>query len=157
MRDGSREGMASPPFMRRAIGFALACLLLGPPIGGLLIMAGLPVADAIASRGASLARLSLNEAGSYLLSSLVVGLVSFAFGALPALASAIWVGWRTYHHGRFGYGEAVIVATIATLMLSQFKFPASPDPKTWTLGILVLPASITAAIVLRWFLGRWMR
>lgn len=153
----TRAQAASPGYARRALGFALACLLLGPPVGASLIMLAIPVVELIASRGGSLARFSIGELGNYIGSILIAAIVSFLFGGLPALASAIWVGMRTYRFGRFGYVEAVLVSLISTLVLAPFTLPGSADPRTWTLGTLMLPASLVSALIVRWMLGRWMR
>lgn len=151
------EQRGAPDHSRRAWGFGLACFFLGPPIGAVLIMLAMPLADAVASGGASLVSFRLSELADYLGSILAVALLSFLFGGLPALASAIWVGIRTYDRGRFGYGEAMVVAALATVLLAPVRVPVSLDPRSWTLGTLALPASIAAAAVVRWVLGRWLQ
>lgn len=148
---------AAPGYSRRAIGFALACLLLGPPIGACLIMLCFPIADFVVTGGASLARFEPAELSGHLASMVIAAVLSYLFGGLPALASAIWVGMRTYKFGRFGYIEASLVSLVSTLALVPFKPPASTDLATWTLGSLVLPASVVSALIVRRILGRWMR
>jgi len=147
-----------PDYTRRAIGFGLACLLLGPPIGAVLIMLGFPLIELIQTRGASLDGFGLTSAGQYVAAIFIAALVSYVFGGFPALASAVWVGVRTFWSGRFGYGEAFVVGLVSTLLLApvSLKMPSTIDPMLWTIGDMVLPASLASALIVRRILGRWM-
>lgn len=147
---------SAPRHTRRAWGFALACLLLGPPVGAVLVMLLLPVLELATAPATALSRLSATAVLEHAGATLVLAIFSFLLGGLPALASAIWIGLRTYHRGRFGYLEGLAVALIATVVLAPVRLPETFDVRQWTLGMLAVPLALASALVVRAILGRWM-
>lgn len=149
---------ASPPvrYQRRALAVVALVVLLGPPIGSLLI--SVPVAPFLFA--ANVSDFSLSGLFSGLASAVMLAafaaMFSYIYGGLAALISALWLGTRTYHCGTFGYEEAVLVAVVASCLggLAMAMLVFEQPSAYLTFLVMLIPASIVSALMCRWLLGR---
>ena len=144
----------------------LMTLVLGPPIAG----AGLGLALIPYLWIARLTEIltahrgfweALAEGGSALASTLLLipmaALWSYMFGAPSAAVAAVYVSIRIGFFRSIGWTETALLA-VACLAFT----PGAPEyffslrlPPGWTMGLLLVPPSLFAAIVLRYYAARF--
>lgn len=142
-------------FRHRAFTVAAFILLLGPPAGSLfysVILGAFMLADPI--EGATKVEPAASVA-SFIVLILFSAFLSYLYGGLSALFSAIWLGVRTFRNGSFSYVEAVLTAVVAggagALLMVFVIFEQRADELS-LLGILIGPG-ILSALICRWLLG----
>ncbi len=108
----------------------LTFLLLGPPIGGFLMMLPGIVGSIVFS---SPSDWTFPNGGIVILEEiagffLIVAVFSFIFGGVAAFLCGLWVAWKTSDGGFVGYGQVLLVGAIAgvigNLVLSLVLFSA---------------------------------
>ena len=108
----------------------LTFLLLGPPIGGFLMMSPGIVGAIIFSSPSDWTFQDgflkfLTEIGGFVI---MVAAFSIIFGGVAAFLCGLWVAWKTRAGGFVGYGQVLIVGAIAgvigNLVLSLLLFSA---------------------------------
>lgn len=111
-----------PHFPGRGAAVAVVTLLLGPPIGSLVVTGFLfsgvfltPVPD-----GGLGSQPDVVEAGVTF--ALLSALYSYIFGGVQALASGIWLGYRTWRVGTFTRREALIAALVVSVVSGSALF-----------------------------------
>lgn len=148
---------ASPQRTRypgRAAAVFLLTVLLGPPLGGVILLS--PVLFAI-----STSPLGLSGIASLLWEPMRLG---YLMGTVPACVSGLWVAWKVWRNGTIGYRE-VAVAALAASTLPPIFFamatvssgvkldPASISGIAFTFLYFAVAALVTAPAC-RWIAGR---
>jgi FtsH-binding integral membrane protein len=74
-----------------------------------------------------------------------------------AFLAGVLLGWWTYVHGTFGYGIAMLVAIVATVLgtASLDLILGRSDQSFVGMALFFTPFSIVAASFGRWVLGRF--
>lgn len=112
--DQTPAGPAAPlRFPRRAMLVAGFVTLMGPLIGALTllifvfgrIIAGTRFEDLAVPHFADVAQVVL-----------VVGMFAYLLAGWSAFLAGVLLGWWIYVHGTFGYGVAMLVAVVATVI-----------------------------------------
>ena len=156
---GAGEGAATWRHPGRAIAVLLACLFLGPPIGGLLIVVAYLAAVLYAAALYGSSTIPPDAIESFAGMTGLTLLFSYMFGGAQALACGAWLGLRTWRNGTVSFREVVLTATaisilaVVAFMIWERIEGRAPDPNTYAgtgtiLGIL----GIISAVVVRWLL-----
>ncbi|MBL8566672.1 MAG: hypothetical protein JNM89_13230 [Hyphomicrobiaceae bacterium] len=139
----SGEGAPAPVAGRvgRAVAVGAFVTLAGPVIGALLIAALSMFRGGFGWSGGSLSQIAADVASVVYM----FVLFGYVFGVPPALAAAIWLGWRTYRKGGFGYIEAAVTGGLAPVVYAPFAPGAM-------FGLA--PIGLFAALIGRYLLAR---
>jgi hypothetical protein len=145
-------------------GFLTATFIIvaGPPIGAILLvvplffMAGQHTVADFSPESVQ------NELWSYLSVSILMVTFSHFLGGVQAGLSAIWLGFRVFFRGTFGYGEAALVALVVSLIwamrvsnpgaLLDFRAVLSGDFGGEGFPLTLIAVSIVSALICRWLL-----
>ncbi len=114
----SGEGAPAPVAggRRRALVVGAFVTLAGPVIGALLIAVLSMLRGGLGWTGGGLSQI-VSDVASVVSMFVVFG---YIFGVVPALAAAVWLGWRTYRKGSFGYIEAALAGGLAPFVYAPF-------------------------------------
>ena len=145
-------------------GFLTATFIfvVGPPIGAILLVVPLFFLSGQHTVADFSPESVQNELSSYLSVSILMVVFSHFFGGVQAGLSAIWLGVRVFFRGTFGYGEAVLVALVASLIwamrvsnlgaLLDFRAVLSGDFGGEGFPLMLIAASLLSALICRWLL-----
>ncbi|MCB1521532.1 MAG: hypothetical protein KDJ37_13280 [Hyphomicrobiaceae bacterium] len=132
----------------RGVRAGLFIALLGPPIGGLVMVAVMTVAQFGSEAGASSTQpfwLDLLQITYF------IAIFSYLFGAIHSILSGIWLGRKVARDGTFSFREA-IMTTLVVSVIAGLPYVA----KSGVIIVLLQTVSaLWAAIACRWLLQRF--
>ena len=147
-------------------GFLVAVFIfaVAPPLGALLLAGAMVVWLGFAPTGGQGLQAAeiYRDLQSYASVAALMVMFSHLFGGVQAAISAAWLGMRTFWRGTFGYGEAMLVALVASLLwtlrfgsldaLMAWPTAGSGEASPGGVHLSLLVVSIVAALVCRWLL-----
>lgn len=145
-------------FPMRGLAVLAGCVVLGPLMGGLaLVLAYLAaIAYSYALYGPSTLPPDVVETVAGLAG--MVLMFSYLFGGAQALASGLWLGFRTWRNGNVSALEALLTAlavsvlAVAVLTLWQLMDGSTDFRSNAGIGLVFGALSIFAALGVRWVL-----
>lgn len=165
MTDQTDIGRMAPARTRWPLrGFLTATFIfvVGPPLGAILLVVPLFFMSGQHTVADFSPESVQNELWSYLSVSILMVMFSHFLGGVQAGLSAIWLGFRVFFRGTFGYSEAALVALVASLIWglrvgnlgALLDFPAvlSGDLGGEGFPLVLIVVSIVSALICRWLL-----
>lgn len=143
----------------RGLAVLAACLFVGPPIGGLVIVVAYLAAVLYAAAVYGASTIPPDFIESFAGMTGLTLLFSYMFGGAQALACGAWLGLRTWRNGTVSFKEVVLTATVISVlavvafMLWEQLEGRTADVRSYagtgtTLGLL----GIVSAVLVRWLL-----
>ncbi|NOT70263.1 MAG: hypothetical protein HOP09_02960 [Hyphomicrobium sp.] len=141
------------PFKGRGLKVALFIALIGPLTGTLVFMAIPAVRLAMSATSAAFSLSTLADMGGVLLFVLLYG---YVFGGVPALLSALLLGWLTARDGTFGYGASALAGAAGAIVggAGLAVLIKSEDALTPGMAVFLLPFALLSALICRWLIGK---